>query len=45
MRPPEDAYAASTMTGASLPVAGDDTVRRYVRTQVTRHRRTFVLGI
>ena len=45
MRPPEDAYAASTMTGTSLPVAGDDTVRRYARTLLARHRRTFVLVI
>jgi ABC-type multidrug transport system fused ATPase/permease subunit len=45
MRPPEDAYAASTMTGTSLPVAGDDTVRRYARTLLQRHRRTFVIVI
>jgi ABC-type multidrug transport system fused ATPase/permease subunit len=45
MRPPEDAYAAATMTGTSLPVAGDDTVRRYVRTLLQRHRRTFVIVV
>ena len=31
MRPPEDAVAASTMTGQSLPIASEETLRRYVR--------------
>ena len=31
MRPPEDAVAASTMTGTSLPVAGEATLRAYTR--------------
>lgn len=41
MRPPEDAVAASTMTGQSLPVANEDTVRVYVRSLLRRHRRAF----
>ena len=39
MRPPEDAVAASTMTGQSLPVAGEDTVRLYVRSLLRRQQR------
>lgn len=45
MKPPEDALAASTLTGTSLPVAGDRTVRRYVRSVLRRHRRAFVIVI
>jgi len=45
VRPPEDAVAASTMTGQSLPIAGDDTMRRYVRTLLLRHRRAFAVVI
>jgi len=39
--PPEDAVAASTLTGQSLPIASDDTMRRYVRTMLRRHRAAF----
>ena len=45
MRPPEDARAAATLTGQSLPVAGDETVRRYVRELLGRHRRAFTIVI
>lgn len=45
MRPPEDAVAASTMTGQSLPVAGEETLRRYVREMLRRHRRAFGIVI
>ncbi|MFN8155841.1 MAG: ABC transporter ATP-binding protein [Candidatus Nanopelagicales bacterium] len=45
MRPPEDAVAASTLTGQSLPVANDDTVRRYTRSLLGRHRRAFATVI
>jgi len=45
MRPPEDAVAASTLTGTSLPVAGDATVRRYVRSVLRRHRGAFAFVI
>ncbi len=45
MRPPEDAVAASTLTGQSLPIASDDTVRRYTRHLLGRHRRAFAAVI
>ena len=45
MRPPEDAVAASTLTGQSLPVASDETVRRYTRHLLGRHRRAFAAVI
>ena len=45
MRPPEDAVAASTLTGQSLPIANDDTVRRYTRELIGRHRRAFLTVI
>jgi ABC-type multidrug transport system fused ATPase/permease subunit len=45
VRPPEDAVAASTQTGTSLPVAGPDTVRRYTRGLLRRHRRAFSIVI
>ncbi len=45
MRPPEDAVAASTLTGQSLPVASEETVSRYVRTLLRRHRRAFAVVI
>ena len=45
MRPPEDAIAASTQTGQSLPVASDATLKRYVRTLLRRHRREFSVVI
>ena len=45
MRPPEDAVAASTQTGQSLPVASEETVRRYTRTLLSRHRRGFTIVI
>ncbi|MGD9956574.1 MAG: ABC transporter transmembrane domain-containing protein, partial [Candidatus Nanopelagicales bacterium] len=45
MRPPEDALAASTMTGTSLPVAGRETMRAYTRTMLRRHRRAFTVVI
>ena len=41
MRPPEDAIAASTQTGQSLPVASSETVSRYVRVLLRRHRSAF----
>lgn len=44
MRPPEDAVAASTLTGQSLPIASDETVRRYTR-HLGRHRRAFAAVI
>jgi ABC-type multidrug transport system fused ATPase/permease subunit len=45
MRPPEDAWAAATLTGQSLPVADDAAVRRYTRSLLTRHRRAFAVVI
>ncbi|HET7900872.1 MAG TPA: ABC transporter ATP-binding protein, partial [Candidatus Nanopelagicales bacterium] len=45
MRPPEDAVAASTLTGQSLPIASDETVRRYTRHLLGRHRRAFTTVI
>jgi ABC-type multidrug transport system fused ATPase/permease subunit len=45
VRPPEDAVAASTQTGQSLPVASEETVRRYTRTLLGRHRRGFAVVI
>ncbi len=47
MRPPEDAVAASTMTGTSLPVASEATLRRYTRSLLARHRKAFgvVVGL
>jgi ABC-type multidrug transport system fused ATPase/permease subunit len=45
MKPPEDAVAASTLTGTSLPVAGEETVRRYVRGLLRRHRGRFATVI
>lgn len=45
MRPPEDAIAASTQTGQSLPVASDTTLKRYVRTLLRRHRGAFAVVI
>ncbi len=41
MKPPEDALLASTQAGSSLPIAGEETVRRYVRSLLRRHRRAF----
>ena len=41
MRPPEDAIAASTQTGQSLPVAGEETLSAYVRLLLRRHRAAF----
>jgi ABC-type multidrug transport system fused ATPase/permease subunit len=41
VRPPEDAVAASTQTGQSLPVASSQTVSRYVRVLLRRHRSAF----
>ena len=41
MRPPEDAVAASTQTGESLPVAGEETLAAYVRQLLRRHRGAF----
>ena len=43
MMPPEDAVAASTMTGQSLPIASDPTMRRYVRSMLRRHRAATVI--
>jgi ABC-type multidrug transport system fused ATPase/permease subunit len=45
MRPPEDAVAASTQTGQSLPVASQATVTAYVRVLLRRHRRAFAVVI
>ncbi|MEI8057866.1 MAG: ABC transporter ATP-binding protein [Actinomycetes bacterium] len=45
MKPPEDPIAASTLTGTSLPIAGEATLKRYVRALLHRHRRTFALVI
>jgi ABC-type multidrug transport system fused ATPase/permease subunit len=45
MRPPEDAVAASTLTGQSLPVASETSVRRYTRMLLGRHRRAFVVVV
>ena len=45
MRPPEDAIAASTQTGQSLPVASSETVSRYVRVLLRRHRAAFAVVI
>ena len=45
MKPPEDAVTASTMTGTSLPIAGEATLRRYVRGLFRRHRRAFGIVI
>ncbi len=41
MMPPEDAVAASTLTGQSLPIASDATMRRYTRAMLVRHRAAF----
>ena len=41
MMPPEDPIAASTMTGTSLPIAQESTIRRYVRSLLDRHRGSF----
>ena len=45
MRPPEDAVAASTQTGQSLPVASPETVSAYVRLLLRRHRSAFAVVI
>ena len=45
MNPPEDALAASTLTGTSLPVAGEATLRRYARSLLRRHRAAFAIVI
>ncbi len=45
MMPPEDAVAASTQTGTSLPIAGEDTIRRYTRSLFRRHRKAFAIVI
>jgi len=45
VRPPEDAVAASTMTGTSLPVAGTATLRAYTAGLVRRHRRAFAVVV
>ena len=45
MRPPEDAVAASTQTGQSLPVASSATVTAYVRVLLRRHRAAFAVVI
>jgi len=45
VRPPEDAIAASTQTGQSLPVASSETVSRYVRVLLRRHRAAFAVVI
>jgi len=45
VRPPEDAVAASTQTGQSLPVASQETVSAYTRVLLRRHRRAFVVVI
>jgi len=41
MMPPEDPIAAATMTGTSLPIAQESTMRRYVRSLLDRHRGSF----
>ena len=41
MMPPEDPIAAATMTGTSLPIAQEATIRRYVRSLLDRHRGSF----
>ena len=41
MIPPEDPVAAATMTGTSLPIAQESTIRRYVRSLMDRHRGSF----
>jgi len=45
VRPPEDAIAASTQTGQSLPVASSATVTAYVRVLLRRHRAAFAVVI
>lgn len=45
MNPPEDAVAASTLTGTSLPIAGEATLRRYARSLLRRHRAAFAIVI
>ena len=45
MRPPEDAVAASTQTGQSLPVASQATVSAYTRVLLRRHRSAFAVVI
>ena len=45
MRPPEDAVAASTQTGQSLPVASQETVSAYTRVLLRRHRSAFAVVI
>jgi ABC-type multidrug transport system fused ATPase/permease subunit len=45
VRPPEDAIAASTQTGQSLPVASQETVSAYTRVLLRRHRRAFAVVI
>jgi ABC-type multidrug transport system fused ATPase/permease subunit len=45
VRPPEDAVAAATQTGQSLPVASQETVSAYTRVLLRRHRRAFVVVI
>jgi ABC-type multidrug transport system fused ATPase/permease subunit len=42
MKAPADPVQEATVTGTSLPVASTDTVRRYAREVLGRHRRTFV---
>ena len=41
MMPPEDPIAAATMTGTTLPIAQEATIRRYVRSLLDRHRGSF----
>jgi len=45
VRPPEDAVAASTQTGQSLPVASQETVSAYTRVLLRRHRSAFAVVI
>jgi len=45
VRPPEDAVAASTQTGQSLPVASQATVSAYTRVLLRRHRSAFAVVI
>jgi len=45
VKPPEDAIAASTLTGTSLPVAGPETMRAYTRLMLRRHRRAFTVVV
>jgi ABC-type multidrug transport system fused ATPase/permease subunit len=45
VRPPEDALAASTQTGQSLPVASQETVAAYTRVLLRRHRTAFAVVI